>query len=256
MLANEEVAKVSNQAAGCTPSCEQHVIPSPGPDDVEPGEYRIWDTPGLNEGDGGTVPSPKAFDHLVKLVRDHGVNLLIHCIRGPRLKDIFRVNHDLIWGIICQGKVPIVVVITGLEDEHDRDVWWTENREEFERRGMKISGGQVCVVIRRRLSQGDPSLRTDSEEYRKSAAKLWTLIQGNRVRNAWTPKDTAEWSAKVDRTMKKYMDRYNARTRDERMVLPAAAQHTRATLSDWISDWLRLPTHIVAQLVTSVMGSK
>jgi len=246
MLANKEVAKVSNQAAGCTPSCEQHVILSPGSDDVEPGEYRIWDTPGLNEGDGGTVPSPKAFDHLVQLVRDHGVNLLIHCIRGPRLKDIFRVNYDLIWGIICQGKVPIVVVVTGLEDEHDRDVWWTENREEFERRGMRFSG-QACVMIRRRLSQGDPSSRTDSEEYRKSAAKLWTLIQGNCVRNAWTPKDPVEWSAEVDCTMKEYMVRYNARTMDEREVLLAAAKHT--SLCDRISDWLRL-------LFTSVMGSK
>jgi predicted GTPase len=115
MLAGSSVADVSPGAAGCTPSNQPYRI-SHGDDNC----YTFWDTPGLNEAEDGTVSPQDAVQNLLNLVKDHGVNLLIYCIRG-RLVDIIRINYDLFWKIICMEKVPIVLVVTGQEGRDDMD---------------------------------------------------------------------------------------------------------------------------------------
>jgi len=57
--------------------------------------------------------------NLCNLLGEHSVNLIIYCIRGSRLTDIVRVNYDLVSGI----KVPIILIVTGLEQEENMDDW-------------------------------------------------------------------------------------------------------------------------------------
>src|SRR5258705_3988141 len=117
MLAGEEVAEVSSLVWGCTTSAQSYDIK------IENKTYKLWESSGLNEGEEGSVPAEKAIKDLFNLVKGISVNLIIYCVRGCRFTDIVRVNFDLFCGIICEGKVPVVLVVTGLEQEEVLDDW-------------------------------------------------------------------------------------------------------------------------------------
>jgi hypothetical protein len=81
MLARKDVATVSGNSIGCTPSAQAYDI-SPDSDNRI---YRFWDTPGLNEGDEGNVPARDAIDELRRVIEGHRlptINLAIYCVRG------------------------------------------------------------------------------------------------------------------------------------------------------------------------------
>ncbi|KAF6749762.1 hypothetical protein DFP72DRAFT_912649 [Ephemerocybe angulata] len=99
--------------------------------------FRIWDTAGLDEGEGGAVPETKALLSLYRLLcsLDGGVSLLVFCMRGPRITAAAKKNWSLFQDIICQQKVPAVIAITYLENE-DIDGWWGRNQPHFNDSGL------------------------------------------------------------------------------------------------------------------------
>jgi len=206
-------ANVSSQALGCTFASLPYLIK------LGEQEYRIWDTAGLNEGQHGTMPAEDALNNLKTLVQNlgDGINLLVYCIRGARFRDILRVNHDLFTGIICQGKVRVVAVITGLENEERMDDWWKENKEEFEARGLSFEE-VACVTT----SKG--KMKVDSfmfeEEYKESEKKIRELLQKHckEVLRPWK-NESESWFLDIGVRMREYMEEYNNRTDNERQVL-------------------------------------
>ena len=192
MLAGQPAAKVSNGAGGCTTSNQPYHISRENVD------YTFWDTAGLNEGQEGNVPK-EALPNLLKLVNKHGVNLVIYCIRG-RLVDIVRINYDLFWGVICRKGIPIVLVVTGLELEHDMDEWWKANRKTVAKMHMAFHE-YACVTTTRG--------RRDAyrKEYEESAQKVWGLVREHCGTQSWhmTPAQFIE----APKRMEEYMTRYN-----------------------------------------------
>jgi len=175
MLAGSPIAKVSDGAGGPT-SSERYSIPH-GEDN-----YTFWNTAGLNEAEDGTVSSQAAVQNLLNLVQDHGVNLLIYCIRG-RLVDIIRDNYDLFWGIICRKEVPILLVVTGLEEEADMGAWWRENENTIKKMSFV---GHACIT---------------SEK--ESAEKVWKLVREHCRLNSWSM--PPKWPALAQKKVAKYM---------------------------------------------------
>jgi len=163
MLAGRPIAKVSGGASGCTTSNECYSIPH-GDD-----KYTFWDTAGLNEADDGTVSSQAAVQNLLNLVKDHGVDLLIYCIRG-RLVNIIRVNYDLFWGNILRKEVPIVLVVTGLEGKADMDGWWRENEKTIKKMKMSFDGHACITSWKGRDNRYE-------KEYKESAERVWKLVR-------------------------------------------------------------------------------
>ena len=192
MLAGQAVAKVSNGAGGCTTSNQAYDI-SPVNDSSD--SYRFWDTAGLNEGQEGNVPRD-AFPNLLKLVNEHGVNLIIYCIRG-RLVDIVRINYGLFWEIICRKEVPIVLVVTGLEGEQDK--WLKANRKTLDKMGMSFHG-YACVTTTRGRND------VYEAEYEESAEKVWRLVREHCTRHSWHM--TPAWFAEAPKSMEEYMTLY------------------------------------------------
>ncbi|KAG2336308.1 hypothetical protein BDR05DRAFT_1005996 [Suillus weaverae] len=45
-------------------------------------------------------------------------------------------DYNIFYSPICRKKVPIVVVVTGLENEPDMESWWSANGKEFKSRGI------------------------------------------------------------------------------------------------------------------------
>jgi len=207
LLALNDVASTSSSLSGGTESNQSFKISRSANE-----TYTFWDTPGLNEGEQGTVPARQAIDNLCNLVNKiRSVNLIIYCIRGPRLPGIVSVNYDLFCGIVCEGKVPIVLVVTGLEQESDMDQWWTNYAKDVKGMGMTFEG-HACVTTTR----GRNNLY--EQEYLQSAVKVWTLVQKHCLPDPLTL--TAERISEVPKRIEAYTREYNARTGKERKHLP------------------------------------
>ena len=141
MIVGKDVAKISDSPEGTT--FQTDVYPATIADTT----FNIYDTAGLNEGDQGRVPHLMAVQKLYTLIRQlDGVSLLIYCM-PPRVKENASANWILFHKVICQENVPIVAVVTGLENYNDPDDW---GRDEVNRNALYKNGMHpkdvVCVV--------------------------------------------------------------------------------------------------------------
>ena len=172
----DHVAKVNGDAKGVTFRHDRYVKEFGGC------RLNIFDTVGLNEGARGTVSAPQAIEGLYRLMRglDDGVSLLVYVVRGPRLKNSARKNYEMFFEFFCEKKVPIVLVITGLENEEDMDEWWKRNEAAFCEEGMTFSGA-ACITATR----GKRNLL--AKEFEESREKVEKLILKYCPETPWLP---------------------------------------------------------------------
>ena len=91
-----------------------------------------------------------------QLARSGGNHLIIYCIRSTRLTRALKRNYDLFYVTVCRKKVPVALVVTGLEhQEGEMETWWTENEAALQRHGMRFDA-HVCVTT---LDVEDESIR-------------------------------------------------------------------------------------------------
>ncbi|KAF5353318.1 hypothetical protein D9756_007987 [Leucocoprinus leucothites] len=155
MLSEEEVAKISSSAVGCTFRSKRYRI------NINDKPVTLWDTAGLNEGDQGKVPKAEAIVELYKLLRNlsDGVSLLMFVMRAPRITESVTHNWKFFRDVVCMGKVPTVIVVTGLEGEvknpgDNMDNWWRDNEGLF--RTYQITPhGHACITATRGRMIGD-----------------------------------------------------------------------------------------------------
>ncbi|KAF8553104.1 hypothetical protein OG21DRAFT_1497956 [Imleria badia] len=144
LIAGQKLAHTSNDALGCTFRHERHRIM------LDKMPCALWDTTGLDEGTEGTVPARQAENNLRDLMQglqcSGGIHLVIYCIRGFRLTKSLKRNYDLFYVTVCRKKVPVALVVTGLEYEQgDMETWWTRNEAELRQNGMRFDA-HACVT--------------------------------------------------------------------------------------------------------------
>jgi hypothetical protein len=145
--------------------------------------FHIYDTAGLNEGEKGRVPSTEAIVQLYSLLQslDTGVNLLVFCMRGPRLKSVAHHNWRFFHDIVCQHKVPIVLAITGLEHEVVMDDWWQDNKSAFQEQGL-LPNGVACITAIKGKNNAFEA------EYEESRVKMHRVLTECAFRRPWKAK--------------------------------------------------------------------
>ena len=222
MIIGAEVATTSSEAVGCT------FESTPYDTEIDGGKYRLWDTIGLNEGDRGTHSMELAYINLHKLVqnlKDQGIGLLVYCIRGLRIRDIIKINYDLFYRIICNEKVPIALVVTGLENEEDMDGWWIDNRADFDQRGMGFDD-HVCITTTKG-KVGKDGRHIFEEEYNQSAKSIRRLII-SCPGTSWRP-DSSEWLGNIIDVMRQTHDQGGQ----------GLGRKSRVPDPDQLPEWLR-----------------
>lgn len=180
MLMGEPVAAVSNQAVGCTYTNDKFRATIAGR------EVMLYDTAGLNEPEAGTVSHEQGIQNLRSLANDlKTVNLLVYCIRGSRFRKILAKNYKFVCNNIYgrHRKVPVLLVITGLENEDNMDGWWEENKEDF--RGMEFCG-HACITARRGKAFKDGSGYIFQDLYDASKVKLMQLLEDHAFKSSIT----------------------------------------------------------------------
>jgi len=188
MIAGEEVAKTSGDAKGCTFQSTPYTVCLDG------ARIKVWDTAGLNEGDKGTVAAKDAIISLYSLLKglEDGISLLVYCVRGPRVRDTTVRNYTMFHDGLCDQKVPIVLVVTGLEQEDPMDEWWDRNRDVFLEQKM-LFAGQACTTATR--GKRKSGLYMFEREYEESKKKVQKLVKRHSGK-PWKMQ-TARWLTSV-----------------------------------------------------------
>lgn len=181
MLAGHDIAKTSSGSSGCTFESQSYDL------NIEDSSFRLFDTAGLNEGKKGTVSPTDAVINVYKLIRslEDGVNLLVYCVRGPRIKESTVNNYKMFYSVFCKEKVPIIIVITGLENEDNMDAWWDENEVAFTKHSMHFSDHVCGTATKGKRDRFD-------EEYTETATKLRRLLKTVSLAEPWRM-ETTSW---------------------------------------------------------------
>jgi 50S ribosome-binding GTPase len=168
MIAGRQVVQSSINAAGYPSQTEPHVV------NLDGTPIKLWVTAGLNEDDNGTPNAKRTIINLYNLVKrlEDGISLLVYCVRGPGIKNSITRNYRLFHHGLCQQKVPIVLVVTGLEGENPMDAWWSTNQVAFQKQHLVFSG-QACVTATKgQFKAGAYAFEKEYEESRKKVQKL------------------------------------------------------------------------------------
>ncbi|KAH7912297.1 P-loop containing nucleoside triphosphate hydrolase protein, partial [Hygrophoropsis aurantiaca] len=179
LIAGQTIAKTSGDAVGCTFQHTSYVVTIRGI------SYKLWDTAGLDEGAFGSVPAAKAEEQLglflQALVAADGVDLLVYCVRGTRLRKALLRNYKIFYGAICRKKVPVAIVVTGLEHhEPEMEDWWTMNNAELKKHGMRFNAHACVTTLSSAMAHS--KLR---ERCERSKTTIHDLIANSVRAEAW-----------------------------------------------------------------------
>jgi len=181
-ITQSQRAQTSSGATGCTFRCERHEV------DLSGKKFVLFDTVGLNEGNEGTVPGAEAEKSLKNLMRklmspgSDGIGLLVYCVRGARGSRALVKNYNLVHSATHQKNIPIVVVVTGLEDyEPTMESWWEKNGQRLHNNDMHVED-HACVTT---LPEDSHLSHDLAQRIRDSCTTLRNLILNNY--SEWTP---------------------------------------------------------------------
>ncbi|KAF9241821.1 hypothetical protein BU15DRAFT_60721 [Melanogaster broomeanus] len=186
LIAGVKVSPTSSGAVGCTLEYKRHLLT------LGEQSFAVWDTAGLDEGTCGTVPAEQAEVYLKQLLRDltkaSGIDLLVYCARGTRVRSGLLSNYQIFYSAICRRKVPIAIVVTGLENQENcMDSWWQQNEKDFSALAMHFDN-YACVTT---LESSTPGT-IQSKRLAESKDAVTKLITTTCRTNQWKP-DERSW---------------------------------------------------------------
>ncbi|KIK99090.1 hypothetical protein PAXRUDRAFT_9099 [Paxillus rubicundulus Ve08.2h10] len=92
---------------------------------------RVFETSGLEESrmdvSGYLAAIEKAYRLILSLSKAGGVHLLLFCTRRDGMTAAEQSNYWLFCEFVCNKKVPVALVVTGLERETVMEDWWRRN---------------------------------------------------------------------------------------------------------------------------------
>jgi predicted GTPase len=146
--------------------------------------FTVFDTVGLSNDSPKAIDSQGAFQGLSRLVHqlEDGVSLLVYVMRGLRITECAQKNYEMFYTQLCQRRVPIIIVITGLENELDMDDWWIKNKPEFDKHRMKFHGCACITASKGKFAEGKHRWE---EEYSISKKKVEDVIYASRSPEPW-----------------------------------------------------------------------
>ncbi|KAG2030673.1 P-loop containing nucleoside triphosphate hydrolase protein [Suillus americanus] len=151
--------------------------------------YNVFDTVGLEEPRLGIPQYLDAVENAYRLIQDlerqGGIDLLLFCMRAGGLTTTLENNYRLFHEFLCDKKVPVVVVITYLENEAgEMETWWRQNGDIFREREVRVTGHACITAI-----QGNyPERHAQSRTTIRKVVKEFTA---DGQKEAWIGGDTS-----------------------------------------------------------------
>jgi len=131
---------------------------------------RLWDTAGMPEGEITDAVARKAIINLYLLLRglEDGISLLVLCMRAKMIRSR---DYHVFYEGLCQRKVPIVLVVTGLEEEECMENWWDRNKSVLEKQ-MSFDGHACITATKGKRRNNQYVFAREYEESRERVTKL------------------------------------------------------------------------------------
>ena len=196
LIARKEIASVSSDVSGCTMQHRRYKI------SFDNMNFTIFDTIGLEQpqigANGYLKTMEKAYELINELSAAGGVHLLLFCMRGGRMTATTQSNYKLFCECLCNTKVPIALVFTGLEGEAEMEDWWTRNKTHLEHYGIQ-SDGHACVTA----VQGETP--AEEQKYKESQETIRRLLKScSHKGKAFSP-ESRSWFPRIARQMKEFV---------------------------------------------------
>jgi len=142
LMAGREIAETSSGTERCTPHWKGHPVAFDGYN------YEVFDTIGLDEQAFRPTEYLEAIENaynlVAKLASEGGIDLLLFCVRA-RITTTTQANYRLFYEWLCEKKIPIVLIVTGLEIERNMEDWWNRNGVNVSRYGIRVDG-HACIT--------------------------------------------------------------------------------------------------------------
>ena len=158
----------------------------------------IIDTVGLHETDLGTVPAEKAVLQLVELLENSkdGFNLLIHVVRASRITQDQEEDYRFFFERMTQRQIPIILAITGCENESPMTSWVDQNWKPYQRFAyLDLVPG--CFASGGPLEKHFAPLRKESRESLLQAIKRHALPESHKLYGEGTGNTFAQTLTRV-----------------------------------------------------------
>jgi predicted GTPase len=110
-------------------------------------DYKFFDTAGLNEPIGGTVPGKEAIEQLVNLLQSFrdGLSLILYVRKCEAFTQLDEANLKLM-SHITKKEIPMICINTGAENEKNLNDWWTSSKTEISKFFNFSDGCSVCCI--------------------------------------------------------------------------------------------------------------
>lgn len=143
LIAGKDIAPTSPDALSCT--TEEHAYDV----DIRGQRYTLHDTVGFGEGSYGSMPTDvapakKLKYFLRKMSQEDGLHLLVYCVRGSRATRALRHSYETFAAAIAGMEVPVVLVVTCIDDLSEAGDWWGRNGKTVEGLGIRFNA-HACV---------------------------------------------------------------------------------------------------------------
>jgi tRNA U34 5-carboxymethylaminomethyl modifying GTPase MnmE/TrmE len=143
--------------------------------------YNVFDTIGLEEPQLGIDEYLQAIVNarnlIMKLDEGGGIDLLLFCVRAGRVSATIQNNYRLFYEWLCDKRVPIVIVLTGLEREENMEDWWTRNMATFKKYEIIVQG-HACITAADKLDGRHQELYQQSRQLIRDVVKEHTHGRG------------------------------------------------------------------------------
>ncbi|KAG2031278.1 hypothetical protein BDR03DRAFT_972836, partial [Suillus americanus] len=163
----QNIAKTGSNLRRCTLTWTKYVLPKLFDDGMQ---HNIFDTMGIENPELEPYEYHKSIKNASRLLRKldecGGTSLLVYCVQKGRDSGALRSNYQLLREVLYQRRVPIVMVVTCLEDEDVMEEWWARNHASLEASQIIVEG-HACVT----------TLKDEDEKYRKSREAVRELIR-------------------------------------------------------------------------------
>jgi len=150
LMAGQEIAETSAGTERCTLHWKEHSIAFHGHN------YKVFDTVGLAEQEFRKTEYLEAIESsynlVTQLAREGGIDLLLFCMRAGRITTTTQANYRLFYEWLCEKKVPIVLIITGLDTERNMEDWWDRRNGHLRTYDILVDG-HACITAAKELKE-------------------------------------------------------------------------------------------------------
>ncbi|KAG2052404.1 hypothetical protein BDR06DRAFT_887707, partial [Suillus hirtellus] len=189
LIMGRNVAQTSPDQETCTLQHTSHEV------DLAERRFKLWEVSSIEStGSFRTFLAKRRLEKSYKkLYKDDGVHLLLYCMRGSRAQRALIKDYKFFTDIVgstatAAGSVPVAAVVTCLEDyPMDMDVWWTKNKDNLERLGMRFSA-HACITSLPDDPTSSPAMRARRQ---RSEEVIRRLIYGSYRTGTETPRSSS-----------------------------------------------------------------